>query len=86
MEPKVTWLVPPPLHNSSCSHPRYGSSVAAGWLAAAPSFVDIVQALFILLLSLGILIANILLICVINSRRYAKYIHAQVGSENVVLL
>jgi hypothetical protein len=77
MDTKVSWSVPPPLHNSSCSHSRY----AAGWWAAAPSLVDLVQAPFILLLSLGILVANILLICVINSRRYTKYIHAQVRCQ-----
>ncbi|XP_065340301.1 trace amine-associated receptor 1-like isoform X1 [Cloeon dipterum] len=77
LEPKATWLVAPPLHNSSCSHPRYAATVAAGWWTAPPSVVDAVQALFILMLSIGILAANVLLIFVINSRRYAKYIHAQ---------
>lgn len=77
MDSKVSWMVAPALHNSSCSHPRY----AGGWWAASPSLVDLVQAPFILLLSLGILVANILLICVINSRRYAKYIHAQVRCQ-----
>jgi hypothetical protein len=41
------------------------------------------QALFILLLSAGILGANLLLVVVINSRRYAKYIHSQVSGPTV---
>ncbi|PNF26315.1 hypothetical protein B7P43_G02651 [Cryptotermes secundus] len=72
MEQKSTWLTPPPFHNSSCSHPRYlsGSQVNI-------TLWDITQALFILLLSAGILGANLLLVLVINSRRYSKYIHSQ---------
>jgi hypothetical protein len=74
MEQKSTWLTPPPFHNSSCSHPRYlsGSHVNI-------TLWDMTQALFILLLSAGILGANLLLVLVINSRRYSKYIHSQVG-------
>lgn len=68
------WLVPPALHNSSCTHPRY-----SGPSAPYPSAWNVLQAAFVLLLSAGILAANLLVIFVINTRRYAKYIHAQVN-------
>lgn len=75
MEQKSTWLTPPPLHNSSCSHPRYLSGNHVNTI----TLWDMTQALFILLLSAGILGANLLLVLVINSRRYSKYIHSQVS-------
>ncbi|XP_075222398.1 trace amine-associated receptor 8c isoform X2 [Lycorma delicatula] len=68
---KGTLMVAPALQNSSCSHSRYGPSgppISIGGLA---------QAAFILTLSIGILAANLLLIIVINTRRYSKYIHSQ---------
>ncbi|XP_068083217.1 trace amine-associated receptor 8c [Anabrus simplex] len=73
MDQKVTWLTPPPFHNSSCSHPRYLSESYVHTV----TLWDLTQALLILLLSAGILGANLLVILVINSRRYSKYIHAQ---------
>jgi hypothetical protein len=42
---------------------------------------DVLQALIVLLLTVGVLAANLLLILVINSRRYSKYIHSQVGKS-----
>jgi hypothetical protein len=74
MDQKSTWLTPPPFHNSSCSHPRFLSESHVNI-----TLWDMTQALFILLLSAGILGANLLLVLVINSRRYSKYIHSQVG-------
>lgn len=73
MEQKTTWLTAPSLQNSSCSHPRYASVRGIPHLTAG----DVAQASIVLLLSLGILVANILVIVVINSRRYSKHIHSQ---------
>ncbi|XP_025267509.1 green-sensitive opsin-3 isoform X2 [Camponotus floridanus] len=72
MEHKQTILLAPSLSNSSCW--RGGTSEAA-WTGPGPG--ELIRATLILLLSLGILCANLLVICVINSRRYSKYIHAQ---------
>ncbi|XP_017776625.1 PREDICTED: trace amine-associated receptor 5, partial [Nicrophorus vespilloides] len=73
MHHKTTILVAPALQNSSCSHPRYtGLSILAG---LGPG--EVIQALIVLLLTVGVLLANMLLIFVINSRRYSKYIHSQ---------
>ncbi|KAK7794880.1 hypothetical protein R5R35_010572 [Gryllus longicercus] len=71
MEQKGAWLTPPPLHNSSCSQQRF--LAAAGGV----SLWNLCQALLILLLSAGILGANLVLIVVVNSRRYSRFIHAQ---------
>ncbi|KAG8332170.1 trace amine-associated receptor 9 [Homalodisca vitripennis] len=68
---KSTLLVPPVLHNSSCTHPRYGS------VGPQASVGGLVQGTIILTLFVGIIVANLLVIIVINSRRYSKYIHAQ---------
>ncbi|KYM88880.1 Trace amine-associated receptor 7a [Atta colombica] len=72
MEHKQTILLAPSLSNSSCW--RSGTSDAA-WTGPGPG--ELIRAALILLLSLGILCANLLVICVINSRQYSKYIHAQ---------
>ncbi|XP_046384840.1 5-hydroxytryptamine receptor 1 [Ischnura elegans] len=99
MEHKATLLTPPPLHNSSCSHPRFSASASSSSSGApgagsaggggpggagdgagvrpTTSVLDVAQAIFVLLLTAGVLGANLLLIIVINSRRYTKYIHAQ---------
>lgn len=77
MPPKSTVLIPPSLHNSSCSHLRFSQAS----LLEVISFGGVLEAVIILLLTFGVLIANILLILVINSRRYSKYIHSQVGRE-----
>ncbi|PSN42341.1 hypothetical protein C0J52_28489, partial [Blattella germanica] len=73
MDQKSTWMTPPPLQNNSCSHPRYLSVNQLNNI----TLWSMTQALFILLLSAGILGANLLVIMVINSRRYSKYIHSQ---------
>ncbi|KAK2584076.1 hypothetical protein KPH14_006521 [Odynerus spinipes] len=72
MEHKQTILLAPALSNSSCW--RAGTSEAT-W--TGPGLGELLRATLILVLSLGILFANLLVICVINSRRYSKYIHAQ---------
>ncbi|KYN39477.1 5-hydroxytryptamine receptor 1A-alpha [Trachymyrmex septentrionalis] len=72
MEHKQTILLAPLLSNSSCW--RSGTSDAA-WTGPGPG--ELIRAALILFLSLGILCANLLVICVINSRQYSKYIHAQ---------
>lgn len=74
MEHKPTLMLAPALSNSSCW--RRDTSEAA-W--TAPGLGELLRATLILSLSLGILCANLLVICVINSRRYSKYIHAQVS-------
>ncbi|RZC34435.1 amine receptor [Asbolus verrucosus] len=73
MHHKTTILVAPALYNSSCTHPRY--SHVSFLSALGPG--DVLQAFIVLLLTVGILAANVLLILVINSRRYSKYIHSQ---------
>lgn len=73
MEHKQTILLAPALSNSSCW--RRDTSEAT-WTGPGPG--ELLRATLILVLSLGILCANLLVICVINSRRYSKYIHAQV--------
>lgn len=77
MEHKQTILLAPALSNSSCW--RRDTSEAT-WTGPGPG--ELLRATLILVLSLGILCANLLVICVINSRRYSKYIHAQVGKLN----
>lgn len=79
---KVTILVAPALHNSSCTHPRYAN---LGFLAGL-GFGDVVQALIVFSLTFGVLAANTVLILVINSRRYSKYIHSQVRASKLSTL
>ncbi|XP_066909719.1 trace amine-associated receptor 8c-like, partial [Halyomorpha halys] len=67
MEGKGGNLIAPLVHNFSCSKT----------LPAHISVGSVIQATFILLLSAGIFFANILVILVVNSRRYSKYIHQQ---------
>lgn len=71
---KPTILVAPALHNSSCTHPRYVHASILSNLSPG----DVIEAAIVLCLTTGVLAANMLLIFVINSRRYAKYIHSQV--------
>lgn len=68
-----TLLVPPNVKNVSCSHPRY-----TGSLIYYIGPFDAIQALLILMLTVGIIGANLLVIFVINHRRYSPYIHPQV--------
>jgi len=80
MEQRSTWLTAPPLYNSSCSHPRYLSASHINTV----TLWDMMQGFFIFLLSAGILGANVLLVVVINSGRYCKYIHSQVRGATVM--
>ena len=80
MEQRSTWLTAPPLYNSSCSHPRYLSASNINTV----TLWDMMQGFFIFLLSAGILVANVLLVVVINSGRYSKYIHSQVRGATVM--
>ncbi|GFG28170.1 hypothetical protein Cfor_07068, partial [Coptotermes formosanus] len=57
----------------SCSN----SSYLSGSHVNTITLWDTVQALFIFLLSAGILGANVLLVVVVNSGRFSKYIHSQ---------
>ncbi|KAK9508611.1 hypothetical protein O3M35_006137 [Rhynocoris fuscipes] len=68
LDTKSGLLVAPLLHNSSCT--KVHNHITAG---------GVVQAAFILILSTGIFLANLLVILVVNSRRYSKYIHQQVS-------
>lgn len=70
-------LLAPALSNSSCWRSLAGGGYEARW--ENPGVGEILRAAVILTLSLGILGANLLVICVINSRRYQKHIHAQVS-------
>lgn len=74
MDPKAgSWLVAPNVRNASCSHPRYSGSLI---YYIGP--LDAIQALLILMLTVGIIGANLLVIFVINHRRYSPYIQPQV--------
>ena len=73
MEHKQTIMFAPALSNSSCWQ---RDTPENSWTGPGPG--QLIRASLILVLSLGILGANLLVICVINSRRYSKYIHAQV--------
>uniref|UniRef100_T1GQF2 G-protein coupled receptors family 1 profile domain-containing protein n=1 Tax=Megaselia scalaris TaxID=36166 RepID=T1GQF2_MEGSC len=65
----------PSVKNASCSNSRY--------LLSEHSFIfyigfgEIVEASIILILTLGVISANMLVIIVINSRKYSSYIHQQ---------
>lgn len=80
MHHKSAILVAPSLQNSSCTHPRY--SQAGFFSGLGPG--DVIQAFIIMMLTFGVLAANTLLILVINSRRYSKYIHSQVGKTYIL--
>ncbi|KAI8421675.1 hypothetical protein MSG28_009665 [Choristoneura fumiferana] len=68
---KGALLVAPSLINSSCWFN------GKGWPTTFPAPVDIVKAFFIFALSMGIVFANLVLICVLSNRRYIKYIENQ---------
>ena len=72
MDQKITILVAPLLRNSSCENGN--SSTFLSNLGAA----DVLQAFFIMTLTIGIVGANFVVIIVINCRRYASFIHPQV--------
>ncbi|XP_045450043.1 trace amine-associated receptor 6 [Melitaea cinxia] len=68
---KGALLVAPSLANSSC-WPN-----DKGWPSTFPATEDILKALFIFALSMAIVFCNLVLICVLNNRRYTKYIDNQ---------
>ncbi|KAG8035048.1 hypothetical protein G9C98_001538 [Cotesia typhae] len=74
LEHQTPTLLPPALNNSSC-WPTDAGHKYTHWPTPGPG--QLLRATLILFLSIGILVANLLVICVINSRRYSKYIHAQ---------
>lgn len=72
MDQKITILVAPLLKNSSCDNGN--SSTFLSNLGV----LDVLQAFFIMTLTLAIVGANSVVIIVINCRRYASFIHPQV--------
>ncbi|CAO1431342.1 unnamed protein product [Diamesa serratosioi] len=68
----ATILIPPSIRNISCSHPRYTSSYFTNTGA-----MDFIQAFFIMMLTIAIVGANLMVIIVINCRRYSSFIHPQ---------
>lgn len=73
MDKQVTTLVSPPLRNSSC---EYANSTN---FLNNLMVTDVLQAFFIITLTLAIIIANLVVIIVINCRRYESFIHPQVS-------
>lgn len=71
-----TRLTPPAIRNVSCLHPRYSGNIIDN---IGPN--DTIQALFVIVLTILIIIANLTVIIVINSRRYAPYLHPQVSFD-----
>uniref|UniRef100_A0A182MP87 G-protein coupled receptors family 1 profile domain-containing protein n=1 Tax=Anopheles culicifacies TaxID=139723 RepID=A0A182MP87_9DIPT len=65
-------LVAPAINNISCTNNRF-----AGHFFHQIGPFDVIQALFIVLLTFLVISANLMVILVINSRRYAAYIHPQ---------
>ncbi|XP_058463405.1 5-hydroxytryptamine receptor 1D isoform X1 [Malaya genurostris] len=65
-------LVAPAINNISCSSNRF-----TGNFFAQIGPLDVLQALFIVFLTFLVISANLMVIIVINSRRYAAYIHPQ---------
>ncbi|XP_058117881.1 5-hydroxytryptamine receptor 1A [Anopheles coustani] len=65
-------LVAPAINNISCSNNRF----AGNFFSQIGPF-DVIQALFIVLLTFLVISANLMVILVINSRRYALYIQPQ---------
>ncbi|KOB65672.1 Uncharacterized protein OBRU01_22401, partial [Operophtera brumata] len=83
---KGALLVAPSLSNSSCW------LNGKGWPTTFPAPADILKAFFILALSMSIVFGNLVLICVLNNRRYIKYIDNQallrgaVSQQSAVIL
>lgn len=77
----ATILIPPSIRNISCSHPRYTASFFANTGA-----IDFIQAFFIMMLTIAIVVANLMVIIVINSRRYSSFIHPQVSISSAPCL
>lgn len=70
---KGALLIAPHLSNSSCW------VNGKGWPNTFPAPGDIIKAFFIFALSMAIVFCNLVLICVLNNRRYVKYIDNQVN-------
>ncbi|KAI5636237.1 7 transmembrane receptor (rhodopsin family) domain-containing protein [Phthorimaea operculella] len=68
---KGALLIAPHLSNSSCW------LNGKGWPNTFPAASDIIKAFFIFALSMAIVFCNLVLICVLNNRRYIKYIDNQ---------
>ncbi|XP_039446393.1 trace amine-associated receptor 1 [Culex pipiens pallens] len=66
-------LVAPAINNISCSEDRFAKVSFLGQLHP----FDVLQALFIVFLTFLVISANLMVILIINSRRYAAYIHPQ---------
>lgn len=78
MDLKATILTAPSLRNESCSN-RVNTSLFQQTGAS-----DVIQAFFIMTLTLAIVGANLVLIIVINCRRYSSFIHPQVSTVSVI--
>ena len=76
----ATILIPPSIRNISCSHPRYTASFFANTGA-----IDFIQAFFIMMLTIAIVVANLMVIIVINCRRYSSFIHPQVNISSALV-
>lgn len=74
-----TYLTAPNIKNVSCTHERYTHPL---YYYIGP--LDFIQALIIFLLTIGIIGANLMLIFVINHRRYSPYIDPQVNTLNTM--
>ncbi|XP_050678952.1 trace amine-associated receptor 1 [Leptidea sinapis] len=68
---KGALLVAPSLANSSCW------LNGKGWPSTFPATSDIIKAFCIFTLAMAIVFCNLVLICVLNNRRYIKYIDNQ---------
>lgn len=72
MDQKATILTAPSLRNESClNHVNISIFQQTG-------ASDVIQAFFIVMLTLAIVLSNFVLIIVINCRRYSSFIHPQV--------
>lgn len=74
MDLKSVTLIPPAIKNISCSHPRYEGAFMSNIGA-----IELIQAFFILMLTFAVVGANLMVIIVINCRRYSSFIHPQVS-------
>jgi hypothetical protein len=73
MDPKLSaGLVPPSIKNISCSQSRLISTYLYN---IGPN--EVFQAFFIVLITVAILVSNLIVLLVINSRKYSMYIHPQ---------
>lgn len=73
MDPKThTKLIPEAVKNFSCSHPRYDGNLVTN---VGPR--EMIQASFIIFLTFLIITANLVVIIVINSRKYQSFLHPQ---------